>query len=169
MDNVPIKDSHDMFQILISLIPVIAGGFVAIIGALSGSLLTYFLNLKSKQIEIKREKLEKLVIAANRTEKWLDDYKNTKFLQNNLDLGLNPIEEVRYLSALYFRQLNSEVVKLSKASNKYISLIAECHVDQLKTGSIPNTFLEKFGTVYGDVVEANSNLLKKASEIATNM
>lgn len=169
MENESVISGIDLYQVLVGLIPVIVGGFLAVIGTFSGSVLTYYLNRKEKRGELKREKLEQLMIASNRTAQWLDDYKNSKFLKEKSDLGINPIEEVKYLSALYFRELHDEVLSLTAASATYFSLITKCHVEQLRTGSIPNMFLENYQTVYVQLMDANSNLLKKASKLVEQL
>jgi hypothetical protein len=163
------QSAKSLADALVELAPVLVGAFLAIIGTFSGSLLTYHLNKKEKKLLLKREKLEQLLIASNRTEKWLSDYRNSKFLNEKTDLGINPIEEVKYLSALYFKELHNEVVNLSAASNKYFTLIAECHVEQLKTGSIPQKFLESYKPIYAHLSEANSTLLKEASKLAEKL
>lgn len=169
MENESVKSGIDLYQVLVGLIPVIVGGFLAVIGTFSGSVLTYYLNRKEKRGELKREKLEQLMIASNRTAQWLDDYKSSKFLMEKKDLGINPIEEVKYLSALYFRELHDEVLSLTAASATYFSLITKCHVEQLKTGNIPSLFLENLPAIYAQLIEANSNLLKKASTLAEHL
>lgn len=166
MDHEPAKTLAD---VLVGLTPVFVGGLIAITGTFSGALLTYYLNKKEKQRVLKREKLEQLLLASNRVEKWLDDYRDSKFLKEKNELGINPIEEVKYLSALYFRELHNEVVKLSLASSKYFSLIAECHVEQLKTGNVPQKFLENYKSINAHLLEANSSLLNEASKLAEKL
>jgi hypothetical protein len=130
--------------VIVSLIPVIIGGFLAIGGALSGTLLTYFLNEKSQRKLLKRKNIENLLNAANRAEHWLDEYKNTKFGLYTKDIGPSPIAEVKYLNKLYVHELNAEVTRLALVSAQYFSLIASCYKSKLETGSIPDSFLTEY-------------------------
>ena len=161
-----VQSTMTLTSIILSLVPVMIGGLLAIGGALSGTLLTYFLNEKSKRKALKRDKLEKLLNATNRTQHWLDEYKNTKFGIYEKDIGSSPIYEVKYLAKLYVKELNPEVTRLSLVSAQYFSLIASCHKQKLETGSIPSSFIENYTPIINELTEAISELIDRAGEIS---
>ena len=156
-------------SVIASLLPVAIGGLLAIGGAFSGTLLTYLLNQRSQRKKIKREKLEQLLSAANKTEHWLDQYKNTSLRGIEENIGPSPISEVEYLSALYVNELSLEVTRLSYTAAKYFEFIATTNSKRLETGSIPGDFVEKYKPIYGELSQALSALLKKARQVASEI
>ena len=160
------KSTVTLSGVLVSLVPVIIGGLLAIGGALSGTLLTYFLNEKSQHKALKRMNIEKLLDAANRTEHWLDEYKNTKLGQCEKDIGPSPISEVKYLNKLYVTELDSEVSRLSLVASQYFSLIASCHKIKIETGSIPSSFLTDYEPIINELTFSISELVDKAGELS---
>ncbi len=169
MEQEIVKSAMTLSGVILSLVPVMIGGLLAMGGALSGTLLTYYLNEKSKRNTLKRENLEKLLSAANRTEHWLDEYKNTKFGVYKKDIGPSPLSEVKYLSKLYVNELEEEVLNLSLVAANYFSLIAACHLKKLETGAIPDSFITDYTPIINNLVDAISVLVDKAGEIANDI
>lgn len=169
MEQEAIKSAATFSSAILTLAPVIVGGLLAIGGALSGTLLTYLLTQRAQRKKLKREKLEQLLSAANRTEHWLDEYKNTKLDNIEKDIGASPISEVEYLSALYVKELAMEVSLLSLATAKYFKLVANSHAKRLETGSIPKEFIEGYKVIYPELSLSISNLVKKAAEVADEL
>ena len=163
------KSAVTLSGILVSLFPVMIGGLLAIGGALTGTLLTYFLSERSKRKAMKREKLEQLLCAANRTEHWLDEYKNTKLGVYEKDIGSSPIAEVKYLNELYLNELDTEVINFSLVAAEYTSLIAACHFEKQKAGVIPSNFIDEYTPIIKKLTRATSLLVEKAGKVARDI
>ena len=64
MDHEAVSAVTTSSSVWTTLAPVITGGMLAIGGALTGSLLAYFLNQRTQRKTLKREKLEQLLCAG---------------------------------------------------------------------------------------------------------
>lgn len=151
-----------LFDFALKTAPIIVGGLIAIAGGFLGTLFTQKLVVAKEEASLKLKKIEELLSAANECDHWLDEYKNSRIGVDLYSIGHSPLAKVKYLSALYAPGLNGEVRKLSLAHANYVALVASCYAEKIKTGSMPNRFLEEYQDRYVGVSAAIDELIEKA-------
>lgn len=155
--------------ILLNLIPVIIGGFLAATGAFVGAFLTHRLNQKAVKNKIKREKLEQLANAIYRTMHWLKEHKDTHLFGQDKDIGSLPMFEVQYLSKLYFPELEQEVATMFMVFSNIQLLVIETINFKISNKSFPNNFSQNYGVLYEELLLAVNDLMKNVSAIAEEL
>lgn len=160
-----LKNGVSFYQMFVGITPVLVGGSLA----LSGSFLTYIWNKKTKQRELKLQKLEQLMIACIKVKVWLNDYSMAVIDGSPLPPKDNPLDEISYLAAIHFKELGEQVDDFTIAAMRCCKLLAKMNSERSEDGKLHEEFSERFISTYSDVVDANSKLLTKAGKLAKSL
>lgn len=100
-------ESNGGRNMLDTLIPVIVGGVIGILGGLVGPPLSYWLSERSEKKKQKVEKFEELMDAIYAYEHWLDLVKNIRVFGHEDTHPPSPLSKVRAISSIYFSPVRS--------------------------------------------------------------
>jgi hypothetical protein len=108
-----------MMNELLSLLPVLVGGLIGILGSFVGP---FFLQRAKDATEKKRkraEKFEDLVAAVVEHSHWIDTVRNFKVFGTGSEPTPSPIVKIRAISATYFPEFEMLILQLDQASAVY--------------------------------------------------
>lgn len=151
----------------VDLIPVIGGAVIGVIGGLVGTAYASKLSHSKDKNSEMRAKLEAMVVESYELYVWLkkqEDY----YLYGGLEvLEQSPMAKIEALGALFFRELDAEVLSLSDADMNYRKWLLDGAQERMaaraKTPS--NTHLELLPTVYGPLQAAQARLVTSARNL----
>ncbi len=148
---------------------VIIGGLIAAGTGIIGSFISYGLDRKSSALNLKREKLEQLLVAAHESKQWLSEKKNTDLFDETKDIGESPLYRVEVISRLYFPEMDADVLNFSQAHGNYEMWIIGGQQEKLSKKKITAEHLEKRGPIYKELLLTLLILTDKASHIMSEI
>jgi hypothetical protein len=98
-------NTQALTQVLITLLPVIVGGMIAITGGVLGSILSHILKTSSDRRDRRRAKLEEIVTLTFETEQWLERQRDYFWRGKQEVNGLSPLDKCKSMTNLYFPAL----------------------------------------------------------------
>ena len=102
----------------VSMLPVIIGGFLAIIGGLSSQLIVHWLSDRREKAKIRRDRIEALVRSVYTHSQWVTDrHRFMVFRGEDYDKP-DPFDEASMIQSLYFPSLSQALNEVRGASLK---------------------------------------------------
>ena len=148
---------------------VIIGGFIAAITGFIGAFISYWLGRKSSALNLKREKLEQLLVAAHESDQWLDKRASADLFDETTDVGESPLYRVEVISRLYFPEMDADVLNFSQAHRNYVLWILDGMQEKRSKKKITAGHMEKHRPVYDELLRTLSILTDKASHIMSEI
>lgn len=109
----------ELAPMLTALIPVAAGGLIALAGVIGGGFLTHWLKSKADNETRKKDKYEELLETLFHHKHWLEKMKDHRVFAAEKPSSKSPISRIRAITSLYFSELKELVTKLDTASDEY--------------------------------------------------
>lgn len=162
------KEVITLSSAVISLVPVIIGGGLTIVGGLCGSLITHLLTRKSSKEDFQREMIQSVVKLAFQTNHWLEEHKNASLFDSGKIIGASPSSEIEIITKLYLPQLNKHRLLLSKAENNYNKWILRGQKELRAMKGLSVEYINEYDDIYRDLIAATSALVDRAAELLNN-
>ena len=112
-------------ETLLSLVPIITGGGLTLIGGIIGSILSHRLKTSSERKELRRQKLEEVVAAVYGLEHWLELYGTHVLFDRKVLEEKSPLSKICALSGLCFPELKHG--GRFDGSGWHVQKVAACH------------------------------------------
>jgi hypothetical protein len=140
----------------IKLLPVFAGGVLAILGGAGSQYLIYCLNKSRDRNLLLREKAEALVKALYANNHWLDTKRNNLLFREKDHEEPPPLDEARMIQRLYFPELSPFVKAIIAAQSPMVAFLYEQRSAQLKDKEawLNNNNLAPFGDMFAQYLNA---------------
>jgi hypothetical protein len=148
---------------LVSAIPVVVGGLLAIAGGLASQLVVHKLAERRELTKLRRDRVESLIRALYAQTRWIAE-RSTKMMFRNEDHDEPwPLDEARLIQALYFPQLAAEIHAVHEACIPMVKFINEQRLNHMKDRDafIKEYNSESFDTAYKSYIAAVSVLTSK--------
>lgn len=126
MPPTPAPEAITAWQALVSLMPVIVGGFIGIAAGLSTTAFGRFLQSREDKKALRRAKLETVVSHVFEIEHWAKRVRH-QYLYDSVEVlyEVNPTSKIVTLTAIHFPNLHSLAAKLNTAADHYeLALLA---------------------------------------------
>jgi hypothetical protein len=147
-------------SILISLIPVVVGGFIALLGAVGGGLLSHWLKTKSEKASRRAEKFEELLVAVFDHKHWLAGMNSHRVFGGEEPDSMSPVAKIRAITSLYFPEFKENVSALDIAADKYELSMFDAGLERLKSGCLSEETLSAVKAAYAPYLQAFHELVK---------
>ena len=154
---------------LISALPVVVGGVLAIAGGLFSQLFVHRLAERREIAKLRRDRIETLMRAVVAQSRWMSEH-STKMMFRNEDHDAPwPLDEARMLQELYFPELNAEMHAVYVACIQIVEFISEQRLKHMKD---KEAFVEEydptpFNEAYKQYVSTKATLAKRCRELIT--
>ena len=168
MDTPP---NSELFKAIVTIIPVVSGALIGILGALVGNRYTHKLNTNSSRLAEKRSKLELLVTESFEILVWLRKQEGYYFYGGDEIVEQSPMAKIEALTAIYFEELDERVQALSEAESNYRLFLltgSKLRLDQ-KLKVLPKEHLDKIGGVYGRLIKEQDAVVKAARKLMNKL
>jgi hypothetical protein len=153
---------------LLSLVPVIVGGVIAITGGLVGSFASHVLEQRREKNRNKREQLLRVVAAAYDLTLWTKKNDNYYLWGREEVLEQPPMATIMAITRLYWRELAPEAHKLDFTVDEYLKWLMEGAELRLAANPplVPKAHRDKVGDVWKPFLIARAALLTKVETLA---
>jgi hypothetical protein len=154
----------DLVSQVVSAVPVIVGGAVGIIGGLASTRYGGKLIAEREFRRDRREKLERLVLAAYELDVWLKREENFILFRGTENLETCPLAVVETGASLFFPELDKEAQTLSatvKAYRKWL-MDGRTQMNMQNSNVVPQAHIATMGSVYNPFLSARDALISKA-------
>jgi len=140
----------------IKLLPVLAGGLLAILGGAGSQYLIYRLNKSRDRKLLLREKAETLVEALYANNHWLDTKRNSLLFRETDHEEPQPFHEARMIQRLYFPELSPFIEAMMVAQLPMVTFLYDQRIAQLKNKEVwlKTHDLAPFKDMYGQYLDA---------------
>lgn len=101
-----------------TLLPVIIGGGIGVIGGLAGPPLSHWLAGKAETRRVRTEKFEELLSLIYQQIDWMSLLANSKMFGDKDLSGANPLSKAQAIAAIHFPDLNEELMILELKSTE---------------------------------------------------
>ena len=161
----------DVITTLISIIPVVAGALIGVLGGLSGTAYANYLSSKNNSRKDLKLKLEELVTEAYEIELWLKKQESFYLFNGPEIFEKSPISRIEALAILYFPTLSSYVSVLDANEMKYKKWLLEGATlrNNSETGFSPKEHNLKVATVYNPLMSSKRELIDAAKELMVEL
>ncbi|WP_339690721.1 hypothetical protein [uncultured Parasphingorhabdus sp.] len=147
-------------SVINTLVPVIVGGAIGVLGAIAGPPLTHWLNKEADRKKKQAEKLEELIDAIFAYDHWLTD------LQNRLVFGIStvvtqsPLSKVVALIAIHFPQFSLVSAEFEYEAKKYVVWMSDKSQKRV-AGRPPSEWIEGHQEQYSAYADKREAVLDK--------
>jgi len=161
----PIPPS-DFWGMLVSLMPVIVGGLIGVVGGLAGAGYGSRLSEKREHKTRRREKLEALVTAAYELDIWIKREENANLWDGPDNFEQSPLARIETVALLHFSDLKAEADAVSLAVKQYRMWILDGRKRKLQSSPpiVPQEHVAALEGVYMPFLAAREALLKRAKD-----
>ncbi|MCC4859337.1 hypothetical protein [Vibrio splendidus] len=159
--------TSELYELATSIIPVVSGALIALVGALVGSNYTHRLNSNANKLAERRSKLELIVIECFEISVWLKKQENYYFFGSDETIEQSPMAKIAALNAIYFEELDEQVNSLSNAEICYRSFLVEGAKLKLEQDSNAPSIehLNKTGEVHSNLIAERDSLVQAARKL----
>jgi len=161
--------SLDLPAILLPLIPVVAGGVIALLGVFGGGLLTHWLKARADRKIRSAEKLEDLLLALFSHKHWLGSMNSHRVFGGEAPTTESPIARIRAVTSLYFPDFKTKVQELDIAADQYELWMFKAGQERLEKGVLSQEILAGAGPAYQPYLTSFHALLKALEAHATTV
>jgi hypothetical protein len=95
-----------------TLVPVAAGGIIAMIGGMSAQLLTHRLTASREARKLRTERIERMVEAVWEHSDWLQQAKQASMTTGIKLTSPDPLDKARMIQTLYFDELDAAMKEI---------------------------------------------------------
>lgn len=150
----------EIAPILISLIPVVVGGCLALAGAIGGGLLSHWLKTRADRANRRAEKYEELLVSIFDHKHWLAQMNSHRAFGGAEPESMSPAAKIRAISSLYFPEFKDKVVALDLAADKYELSMFDAGKERLQNGIPSEGSLATVKAAYLPYLQAFHELTK---------
>lgn len=115
-----------------TLLPVIVGGLIGVLGTIVGPPLLQLLNEKSTRKQRRLAQFEELVAAIYAFDDWQDQARLVRVFDEKIVLPPNPMAKIRTLTAVHFQEFEDCAGKFEVAAGRYASWMYEAAQRRLR-------------------------------------
>lgn len=152
-------------ELLTPLIPVAAGGILALMGVAIGPFIAHKLSYAKDRRRERVQKFEELYILVATHERWVEQERLRVVFHHKIDAQTNPLYRAQAICALYFPQLTDHIEELSHTTQPYILWMAEAGVSRLKgTLTAENGFKDAYAPYRRKFTDTLAHLDRYATE-----
>ena len=95
-----------------TLVPVIVGGAIAVVGGVLAPAISRSLDDKSERRKKRVEKFEELVGALFEYDEWLDDIRDIRVFGREQLEPPSPLAKTQAIAAIYFHEFNGDLAEI---------------------------------------------------------
>lgn len=158
-------DTQTLTQVLLTLMPVIIGGVIAIAGGVLGTVLSHLFKTSTDRRERRRAKLEEIVTLTFEVEQWLERQKDYFWWAKQPAVGVSPLDRCRPMTELYFPELQEPMSKFWKSAVNMNQWILAGGQDKSKTGAVSQSHIDSYPQVYEPFHRSHMELINRAAEV----
>jgi predicted negative regulator of RcsB-dependent stress response len=151
----------EISSILVALIPVAAGGVLALLGVFGGGFLSHWLKTRTEKANRAAEKFEELLIALFEHKRWLSQMSGHRVFGAEKPDAISPVAKIRAIASLYFPHFKGEVTTLDLAADGYESAMYAAAMERLKDGVPSQEKLTLIQNAYGPYSVAFHHLVEE--------
>ncbi len=169
--NLEISQKAELFKAIVTIIPVISGALIGLLGAVVGNVYLHKLNSKSSRLLEKRSKLELLVTECFEIDIWVKKQNAYYFQGKEYVLEQPPLSKIKALTAMYFEELEYNVLTLSSAFIEYECFLKEAKLLKTKsdTNKIPLEHLERIDEYSNPLSLETDKLINAAKTLMSKL
>lgn len=123
------------------ILPVLLGGFLAILGSVTAQVLLHMLEKNREKETLKRARIETFVKSLYEYNQYVQEYVDVEVFDNSKLEKLNPLNEAQMLSVLYFPQFNKSISELFEYHASCIEFVGNNKLERI---SNPKGWAAKF-------------------------
>lgn len=167
----PSAEAPSFVSALISLLPVVGGAIIGVIGGLVGTNYAHRLSQKQSHKDELKKKLEDLVTEAYEIDIWLKKQESYYLFGGDEILEQSPIAKIEAISALYFPELSGQVAVLSSKNTAYKMWLLEGFKLRASSGSAtaPQEHVAKISELYDPVMKAKNAIVEEAKSLSVRL
>lgn len=158
-------NTQTLTQALITLVPVVAGGMIAIAGGVLSSILSYLLKTSSDRRELRRTKLEEIVTLTFEAEQWLEYQRDYFWWGKQKVNGISPLDKCRSMTNLYFPELRDSMSNFWMSAVKINKWILAGGQERSTTGEVSKTHMDCYPQVYEPFHSNHMEFVDRAAEV----
>ena len=87
-------------SVMYTLLPVIVGGAIGILGGFVGPAFLHWRQLKEREKKHRAEKLEELHAQLFEVQRWIDTVRDSKFWDKEAPIGVSPVSKAFAISSV---------------------------------------------------------------------
>ena len=155
-------------QTLVGLLPVVVGGFLAVLGGVLGAVIAHQLSASRELRVHEREKLERIATIAFEYSAWLERRSSAMLFQRVDFREEAPTDELLMLVNLYFPSLRSEMTAVLEAGlecQKWINASWSEQQRDLKAWLDKPDNMKGYYPLAGDLIAKRAALVKSVRKI----
>jgi uncharacterized protein YggL (DUF469 family) len=135
-------------QVLLTLMPVIVGGVIAIVSGVLGTIFSHLLKTSTDRRERRRAKLEEIVTLTFEVEQWFEKQKDYFWWAKQSAVGISPLDKCRPMIDLYFPELQEPMSKFWTSAVNMNQWIVAGGQEKSNTGAVSQAHIDSYPQVY---------------------
>ncbi|MGU3400216.1 hypothetical protein ACLBWS_10820 [Brucellaceae bacterium D45D] len=151
-------------QTLETLLPVITGGIIGLLGGVVAPFVSHRLTTNSDRRRERIEKFEELFSLLGSHDSWLEDQRNHIVFGHTINSYTPPLVRAQAICAIHFHALSSVLSELDLATKEYQHWMAQAGVRRLE-GKM-TTVNQGFEAVFQQYLSKRSEVLDALSHYA---
>lgn len=156
-------------QILISLIPVLAGGFLALAGGIGVGLLSHWLKTRTEKANRRIDKHEELLVALFDQKIWLGQVNSHRVFGGEEPQLQSPAAKILAISSVYFPELKSKFAALDSAADQYELAMYNAATERVTAIVLSQASLESVKRAYEPYTSAFHELVRILQEYGVEL
>ncbi len=150
---------------LFSLLQVIVGGSIGIIGSVIGAVIVSLLRSRNERRTFLRSKSEEILYLAYQCDEWLDKLILGYLIQGDIDTIFKkyPVNRLKVLQTKYFPTLKDDVDSLLASVKEFRTAIISERNDFIKVKEYSPEFKKKYDPLQSNVLKSIAEIEKKVA------
>lgn len=157
--------TQTLTQALITLMPVIAGGVIAIAGGVLGSVLSHLLKTSTDRRERRRTKLEEIVTLTFEVEQWLERQRDYFWWGKQAVVGVSPLDKSRSMTNLYFPELRDPMSSFWTSAVNLNQWVIAGGQERSDAGEVSQAHMDSYPQAYEPFHRSHMAFIDRAAEV----
>ncbi|MBM6397903.1 hypothetical protein JQC79_19310 [Ochrobactrum anthropi] len=111
-------------ETIITLLPVMVGGIIALLGGIAGPLVSHFLASKKDRRRERIEKFEELFSLLGSHQQWMEKERLRMAFGRPIEISPSPLLRANAICSIYFPEMKRILVDLEYPSANYLAWAA---------------------------------------------
>ncbi len=158
--------TQTLAQVMLTLMPVIVGGVIAIAGGILGSVFSHLLKTSSDRRERRRMKLEEIVTLTFEVEQWIERQRDYFWWDKQPPvIGGSPLDKCRPMISLYFPELREPMLTFWISAVNLNQWIVAGGQERSNTGAVSQAHRDNYPQVYEPFHRSHMAFIDRAAEV----
>lgn len=157
-------NTQTISQVMLTLMPVIVGGVIAIAGGVLGSVLSHLLKTSSDRRERRRTKLEEIVTLTFEVEQWIERQRDYFWWGKQPVIGVSPLDKCRPMISLYFPELQEPMSAFWTSAVNLNQWIVAGGQERSNAGAVSQAHIDSYPQVYEPFHRSHMTFIDRAAE-----